>query len=130
MEIKPTAEQIESSHYNDLVKMCKPLGIHYTAQKKEELKSLLLSTINGTPPEPLMVEEPKEKTGWSKKKKVKFVSGKEIEKILKDKTISKSERIRRLYDSGITKTTGLAELVKGHYSFVHGVLSRYRQKKR
>jgi hypothetical protein len=123
METKITPEQIEAAPYNELIKLTQAAGIKYTAQKKEELKSLLLSTVS----------EPAPKRSKALKGKTKFthskISGKEIETLLRDKNISKSEKMRRLYEeAGITKITGLAELVKVNYSFAYGVVDRFKKR--
>ena len=141
METKPTLDQVKTVPLNDLVKLLPP-EVKYTSQKKDELKSVLLSAVNEPAAKPVKAKpktqaklklkpnvRPKESLKAKVKKSLQVMPGKEVGLIVRDKNLSKSEKLRRLYDGGITKITGLAELVSVHYSFAHGVIARYLKRK-
>jgi len=46
-----------------------------------------------------------------------------------DEDLSKSNKMRRLYDLGVESPMEISKLLSCHYSFVYGVLSRYKDKK-
>lgn len=41
--------------------------------------------------------------------------------------LNKSDKMRELYDAGITKPAEIAKLVQAHYSFVHTALAKHKK---
>lgn len=112
-----TVEQIEKMSYQQMIKACPELGVKYTYQKKDPLKAILIDTItNGVQPEH-SIEINSDQSQY----------GEEITEILDHPQFNKSDKMRELYDAGITKPAEIAKMVDAHYSFVYTVLSKYKK---
>lgn len=72
---------------------------------------------------------PKEKTPKAEKeKKEPFVINSEQKAVLEDKNLSKSEKMRKLYELGMT-VAQIADNLNTHYSFTFGVIKRHKDSK-
>jgi Glu-tRNA(Gln) amidotransferase subunit E-like FAD-binding protein len=118
---KLTVEQIEKMSYQQMIKACPEVGIKYDYQKKEELTKLLTEAIeNGGTPIESSTEEPSLEQQYSE----------EVLEIIDHPMLNKSDKMRELYDAGITKPAEIAKLTNAHYSFVYTVLSKYKNKEK
>jgi len=96
-----TSDVIETADLKRLKEGAKKAGIKQR-QAKEDLKNALLQVINNA--------------------KV------ESKKIAKDKKLSRSEKMRQIFDLGITSPKAISELLGSHYNFTYGVIRRYTGK--
>lgn len=111
-----TEQIIKDAKYNELIALCPKVGLKYQYQKKEQLRELLLQKI-------------KEESAPIKIKKKKTVDP-NINEILNTNGVSKSERMRRIFDLGISSPAEIAKLTNSHYSFVYSVLSKHKKTKK
>ena len=66
----------------------------------------------------------------SKEQPTEIEYSQEVMEILDHPQFNKSDKMRELYDAGITKPAEIAKLTNSHYSFVYTVLSKYRHKQK
>lgn len=105
--------QIEKAKYTELIALCPKLGVKYAYQKKEVLRALLLDAVEkGAKPLP----------------KKEAMEDQKVAAILSDASVSKSQRMRNLFDMGITSPSEIATLTESHYSFVYTVISKHKKR--
>lgn len=115
-----TVEQIEKMNYQQMIKACPLIGVKYSYQKKDELRTLLTDRVEKGVP--LIEESGEENT------EISHQYSEEVMEIIDHQMLNKSEKMRELYDAGITKPAEIAKLTNAHYSFVYTVLSKYKKK--
>jgi len=150
---KLTRKDIEGAPYQKLVALAPRLGIKYQYQGKEELQTILLEKVsqmdNSSSDKESKEKVEKSKTRTSKSEKSEpqktkseksetraSKSGKseprqydkKVLNILDDDSLSKSDKMRKLYDENVTSPGEISKLVSAHYSFVYTVLSKYKNK--
>lgn len=121
---KISVSEIKKAKYNELTQMCKSFGVKYTRQKKDELvKQLTKAASKGQSAKP----KSKKTTDKAANKTGPKTLSKHVKSIVKS-DVSKSEKVRKLLDAGITSPKQISELVDAHYSHVVSAKRAYAKK--
>lgn len=145
-EIK-SQQEIESLKYNELIRYSISIGCVYRRQTKPVLLQMVLDKVEemlaqitqgqiehdeetarreGAQTSEIKIEAEKPKSPKPKKRVVDVHITSSQQVILEDSSISKSEKMRRLYRRGMT-IADIHRVLGSHYSFTYGVIDRYRK---
>jgi hypothetical protein len=109
-----TKQLIESVSYKELREYCHALKVKFSNQPENQLRAILIEAL----PQPSIKQPTNNKSDKN--------LNSEIYNIMRRKMLSKSDKMRALYDLGMTKPAEIAKITKCHYSFVYGVIQRYK----
>lgn len=108
---------ISNATQKEIEKYCKELGVKFKKESWNTLRTDLHKAL-----EKKAVDYPTYLSPYYLR------YGNEIAQVLTNPSYSHSDKIRVLYDLGVIEVKELSKITGRHYSFVHGVVKKYKEK--